>query len=758
MHSTSSCSSASRPRTKAALKGFEHIKVSIPTTGIDLQQALDRSPNANGCKLAALADIALGTEPPTIFTSNAKNNTLSPRTSYSSKSTLSPKGILPRSAVSPRVSSLQTDVPAQTTKEVVKHGPLVLHKSNVDTAVISKNIIDSIVNTQKKKKRTPQSTGNRLGFKEKKKKTKANAKTRPKGAANAPPNDKPRDIYDFEESHDSVEDEIIPMTHSRTQKTESSTSKAGLESTSVSKNVGEKTAEPIDSVANGSTKKREDTADEESSYSDRDDYYNFNSISGSGSEEDERSEADSVMTKKRSKTPANVQKKCLIMGRIFKNAKKDPEPQPEPKEIAKPLPKQQLDEIFDNLRSKTDKQEADIAKPKDEAVNSEASDSKDNQEIEESSLDDGLKRPGKARKPREIANLEAEWGMSMEKIKELIGIGKRKTQRRCASNQQRKLVETWSSDEYEEFHSTKDVIALIQEAEMKAQRAKARSAKQLASAQEKLERGKVTAEKVASESNSGETVKTVVADKEEPDAAKNHIDSIGDNVKEAGNKKPKNKPIERKDPVDNETVLKVDKPKESIKSKPKKTAKFSGVVSEDSDFDEHWNKTAKRAKIRNRRRTIHSREDMYREEPITPKLQTKAKEFHESPSRKLTDVVGKRESKLNEISSTGGNKPKDNKPGNITSNAAATPKEKSTARRKRSATEKLYYWPSSSSDEEDERTPTQENEEDGNSESHLEQHGWIVGDSHKKLVTLLAHAKGKNIDDCGVKETAHKKK
>lgn len=38
-----------------------------------------------------------------------------------------------------------------------------------------------------------------------------------------------------------------------------------------------------------------------------------------------------------------------------------------------------------------------------------------------------------------------------------------------------------------------------------------------------------------------------------------------------------------------------------------------------------------------------------------------------------------------------------------------------------------YYW-SSEGDEEQE---------------HLQQHGWIVGDSHKKLVTMLAHAKGR---------------
>ncbi|GBP90747.1 hypothetical protein EVAR_68044_1 [Eumeta japonica] len=51
-------------------------------------------------------------------------------------------------------------------------------------------------------------------------------------------------------------------------------------------------------------------------------------------------------------------------------------------------------------------------------------------------------------------------------------------------------------------------------------------------------------------------------------------------------------------------------------------------------------------------------------------------------------------------------------------------------RDKRSRSELAYYW--SSTEEEDTR---------------VEQHGWIVGDSHKKLVTMLAHAKGRKRDD-----------
>ncbi|KAL0106420.1 hypothetical protein PUN28_016266 [Cardiocondyla obscurior] len=59
-------------------------------------------------------------------------------------------------------------------------------------------------------------------------------------------------------------------------------------------------------------------------------------------------------------------------------------------------------------------------------------------------------------------------------------------------------------------------------------------------------------------------------------------------------------------------------------------------------------------------------------------------------------------------------------------------------RRKRTAALQLYYW-SSSSDEEEvpEPLPAPEEEED----DRQEQHGWIVGDSHKRMITMLAMEK-----------------
>lgn len=72
------------------------------------------------------------------------------------------------------------------------------------------------------------------------------------------------------------------------------------------------------------------------------------------------------------------------------------------------------------------------------------------------------------------------------------------------------------------------------------------------------------------------------------------------------------------------------------------------------------------------------------------------------------------------------------------------PTQSACNRTKRHSSEKLYYWSSSSdSDVEPGDTAGGENE-DSMIPQQPEQHGWIVGDSHKKLVTLLAHAKIKN--------------
>lgn len=76
----------------------------------------------------------------------------------------------------------------------------------------------------------------------------------------------------------------------------------------------------------------------------------------------------------------------------------------------------------------------------------------------------------------------------------------------------------------------------------------------------------------------------------------------------------------------------------------------------------------------------------------------------------------------------------------------------SNTRRKRNAAETLYYWSSTSDDELQDLIEVKPIREDTEEERPM-QHGWIVGDSPKKLVTMLAQAKGHKKIDCeSVKE------
>lgn len=714
LHSTSSQSSSlSRPRTKAALKGYENLKVSIPTSGLDLQHALDRSPDSNGCKLAALADIALGNDVPF--------DMIEPQTSTNNDKS-SPK--ITKSLQKSNFSA-KSPTSKQSTLFMVSSDSSKLHSIELKT-----KSFEATFHVSPRTRKRAQSIGKKTGYKDRKKKCRTTT-SKAKLPSKIVDNTKPKDVYDFEESHDSVEDEIIPMTHTRLNKTE-------LHSN------------PVEvSKPNNTPKKQSDDQEDESSYSDRDDYYNFNSVSGSGTEdqenpaeEDENSDRETTQSSK--STKPNSQNKCLIMGRIFKNAKKKSETTSVESiekststvtaaSTVKPMPKDQLDEIFDNLKNKSPSgekhrnQNQSPAKmsthnkiPQKEIETEQKSDDLIGSHLE--SLEHPQRVARKSRKSREVANLEAEWGMSVEQIKGIIGVGMRKAQRRCTANRQNKLVETWSSDEYEEFHTTKDIIALIQEAEMKAQRSKARSQKH-------------NAEAAKTEIEKPENNETIWQK-----SAKNPSDS----------KKDKTKDSNRKVKIDPKTSENngLDETKEEDVNKPnaKKTSSEKFRSEDESDFDEHWNKKAKRAKIRNRRRTITSREDLIEKKT---KGKSKVKSVKKSMIKSKQPVSEKKKP----------TKEVENSTSSSTKMSSKTTKDgKPMPRRKRIASEMLYYWSSSSDEEFGRIEADSDNEDEDNSENHLEQHGWIVGDSHKKLVTLLAHAKHKKIEDCGVKESAHKRK
>lgn len=79
------------------------------------------------------------------------------------------------------------------------------------------------------------------------------------------------------------------------------------------------------------------------------------------------------------------------------------------------------------------------------------------------------------------------------------------------------------------------------------------------------------------------------------------------------------------------------------------------------------------------------------------------------------------------------------------------------SRRKRSAADTLYYWSSSSEDDFQDMIEVKPIREEGDDEDRPIQHGWIVGDSPKKLVTMLAQAKGKKLEGECVKEQFKKR-
>lgn len=88
--------------------------------------------------------------------------------------------------------------------------------------------------------------------------------------------------------------------------------------------------------------------------------------------------------------------------------------------------------------------------------------------------------------------------------------------------------------------------------------------------------------------------------------------------------------------------------------------------------------------------------------------------------------------------------------------AHPVPETLASNRRKRASVNTLYYWSSSSEDEFQDliELKSVRNDFHDDDEDRPVHHGWIVGDSPKKLVTMLAQAKGKKSDlDC-VKEQA----
>ncbi|XP_055695036.1 uncharacterized protein LOC129796923 [Lutzomyia longipalpis] len=670
IHSTTSsqCSSISKVRTKGAMKGYDNFKVSIPTNGLDLQQALERNPHVNS-KLAALADIALGTDNPVakeIIRSSTKDDPSKP-SEYPIVSEKSPE------------TEVRDDTP-------------------------TKNV---------KVKKAKENVGNRLGFKSKKKSINKESKDKvdkekEKGAGVSSKN--PMDVYEFEESKDSVDAPILPLS-------KRTFFRANLDLIS-SKNP-ESSQKPADgaAIAKNDFKKPEleDNASQISStsFSDRDDF-NYNSNISDDSDSESHSPSPKLPTtpssvKKTKKLPDPVQKKSLIMGRIFKNAQKNRPPTENKNSTAdseapkKPfLQKQELDKLFDSLKG-DGKNEADIDANPEPQMSSTKSDSgakTDAKDEQRSSNSMDIRRSMANRKSRELAMFEAEWGMSLEQIEEIIGIGKRKSQRKCAVGKQKILAETWSSDEYEEFQSTKDIIALIQEKELRSSQRALRNQRRR-------------------ESQKNQAHKSLDDTKDDQD---DELDAETWDVRRALG-------LEYK------------------KARGKKAVRIAG--GSDVESSQKTQNAPKLAKIKKRRQTV-----AYRATEPSPSPERDIPIRNTGKRRGSTSMRGT----TSDGESSGRKSKKVKFPGTSKESDKSDSKwtqSRPMARSKRVASEMLYYWSSSSDDEFGRINNSRDDDDDLSQEGEvLQQHGWIVGDSHKKLVTLLAHAKGKKTEECGVKEAS----
>lgn len=511
--------------------------------------------------------------------------------------------------------------------------PSPIADQKIEKLVISKKKIS-------KKKQLFKKIGNKLGLKETKKKNNKKLKQI----------EKPLDVYDFEDSQDNnslLKTNLSDFRNYRKQDVE------------------------IEEWRNNEMISHIDSESETDRYYDSISFEENSLSSESNIEESCLKESDVLLKK-------DNRQKCMIMGRIFKNASKPKleDKIPEIRDIsseensklvenylesyssfdniestiepfnshgltiinsANKMSKHEMDQLFDKLleenkdeRIGEDRLVKKIIKPKIKSVKKrQRPHSDDSTSADEFMLSKSSKKPKRRQKKDEGINLEQE-------IKECIGVAGRKSQRKCTSGKQNVLAEFWSSDESE--------IDFVEK-----------------SSEVPVEKSKDLYEF-------------------EPE-----FDEINEIVP-----KLEHKVLEKTESVTNENSP--EKKQDKHKHKDKKVIKNRrhSKSPEDSEFEEQKSKNNHKHK-----RSSHSE------------------------SSNIDMLVANR--------------------------------------RKRNAVETLYYWSSTSDDDElqdmIEIKPIREDTE----EDRPMQHGWIVGDSPKKLVTMLAQAKGlKKIDCDSVKEQGKK--
>lgn len=463
--------------------------------------------------------------------------------------------------------------------------------------------------------------GNKLGLKVTKKKQINSNSRRSKTKTDL---EKMHDVYDFEETQDNAD--VFPknITDLKTFRTQS---KAG---------VGE-------SVQPEKAKPNEIESDCDSNRLGGSFSFEAQSISSFSTE--------SSASLKKSKPKNLTKKKCMIMGRIFKNAFKSkcgdviqdiPSldhsklvedyvmncPAGVQEEKRTKMSNHEMDILFDQLLENQPLKTTDSAitienskldTPKSKSMRLKAPKNRKRQRINEDSSDDEFNINTNPRKRNSKKNSKSDNGINLEQeLKECIGVASRKSQRKCTSGKQNVLVEFWSSDE-SNFEAALEQAYLI-----------------------------------------------------------NSTTSVEASKEEIPPPHPPNEVKETPQPLPVVAIL---------EKKPK--------IEEKTEKPKRRKSCAKQAK-------------------------TKDKQFQKRLPKEF-----------------------------VADSLVAT-------RKKRAASDTLYYWSSSSDDEFQDLIEVKPIREEDDEDRPM-QHGWIVGDSPKKLVTMLAQAKGKKMDTECVKEQNKKR-
>lgn len=467
--------------------------------------------------------------------------------------------------------------------------------------------------------------GNKLGLKVTKKKHIQNRRS-PKSKST----EKILDIYDFEETQDNTDVFSNNITDLKTFRNQSKT------------------------VSDLSNQLKQQTNDVKDSFT-----YEVESLSSFSTESSD--------TLKKAKPKNITKKKCMIMGRIFKNAFKskcdEPVQEMPPLDHSKLVEEYvlncpdkknskitdiEMDVLFDRLlepdQANTGGAVLESLDNKKSAKSLKQKPQKNRKRRNEDSSDDEFNITKGVKKRNTKKNNKVDAGINLEQeLKECIGVASRKSQRKCTSGKQNVLVEYWSSDE-SNFENFLEEFA-------------------------ELTKNPATPDEVAIQ----------------PTPLPEPL--------------PSSTPPALPEPPQEEPPDQIVIPE--IKEPP------PAIIDEETKTDA----TKPRKLVAPKRRKL-----------ITKPTKLKDKQFTKHVSKEI----------------------------NTTDSLVAT-------RKKRNASDTLYYWSSSSDDEyEDliEIKPIREEEDD---EDRPMQHGWIVGDSPKKLVTMLAQAKGKKTETECVKEQGKKR-